>query len=121
MAFNITTDQKGPVLIMVCEQCGEPIMDLEKGIVLWADAESVDSEGHEISDGEQHAIILHKGECCRRFEAPHRAVGNFLQSWELAQMIEAWMQGSQFHSYDRTQARSRLEILRGLDDLANTK
>lgn len=117
MSFNITSDEKGLVPILVCTQCEKPIQNLSLGTVMWLPSDAQTPCGSDASNGEQVAAILHKGECSRQFDAVHKVVGNYLHCMELTQFFEAWFQGAQFLSYDRKVAQRNLGFIRDLGNL----
>jgi hypothetical protein len=117
MAFEITSDDRGLVPILMCFECNQPIKDLSAGTVMWLPSEPIeDDEYGDLGTSDQSAVFLHKGECSRSFDAVHRAVGNHLHCMEIGQFFEAWFQGAQFSSYDRAAAQRRLEMMRDLED-----
>ena len=118
MSFDITSDDRGLVPLLMCWQCNAPIMDLKMGIVMWMPVQDL-GECEEYGDlgvSEPAATFLHKGECSRKFDAANRAVGNYAHSMEIGQFFEAWFQGAQFQSYDRRDARRKLEMMRSLGE-----
>jgi hypothetical protein len=119
MSFDITTDDRGLVPLLMCWECNAPIMDMNMGIVLWHPAHAFgncECCDEDLGVSEPAATILHKGECARKFEAINKAVGSYPHSMELTQFFEAWFQGAQFQSYDRRDAQRRLEMMRSLGE-----
>lgn len=120
----IMPNKPGLVPTLMCNVCNQPIEKMTEGLVAWKyieegkDPEYLDDEEDEL-DQEVLALFetpwvvsLHKGRCFREFETGPNAVGDIILTMELTQCLEAWLESSQFRSYDRARARRNLELLR---------
>ena len=115
MSFDITSDDQGLVPMLMCYGCNQAIKDLSKGTVMWLPSVAIeDDEYGDLGVTEQCAVFLHKGECSRKHDYLNRIGGSYLHCMEIGQFFEAWFQGAQFSSYDRKDARRKLEMMRDL-------
>lgn len=103
------TDTEGRwIPVHLCDACFQPITNIPMGLVEW---EEIDANA-EYSEGLAKIYAYHK-QCYRHFDRPDST--RDYRTMELSHFWESFLASAPFQSYDREDARRRLNLLNRIE------